>query len=129
MTFTVAAGAMAALAAIVVAAAAMTIAPAQAEATPQLAAQTKFPCGQCRVSLAAAGSSAASPSDNSIARRHAAIPLSPSSTDESLAYDNFHGIDSLDSEVWPVLLLINLRDREERKIDNATRQGTGAFIP
>ena len=42
MTFTVAAGAMAALAAIVVAAAALTIAPAQAEATPQLAAQTKL---------------------------------------------------------------------------------------
>ena len=42
MTFTVAAGAMAALAAIVVAAAALTIAPAQAQATPQLAAQTKL---------------------------------------------------------------------------------------
>jgi hypothetical protein len=41
---------MAALAAIVVAAAALTIAPPQTEATPQLAAQTKFPCGQCHVS-------------------------------------------------------------------------------
>jgi hypothetical protein len=25
--------------------------------------------------------------------------------------------------------IVNLGDREERKIDNARRQGTGAFIP
>jgi hypothetical protein len=55
MTLTVAAGAMAALAAIVVAAAALTMAPPRAEATPQLAAQTKFPCGQCHVSPGGGG--------------------------------------------------------------------------
>jgi hypothetical protein len=55
MTLTVAAGATAALAAIVVAAAALTMAPPRAEATPQLAAQTKFPCGQCHVSSAGGG--------------------------------------------------------------------------
>jgi hypothetical protein len=55
MTLTVAVGATAALAAIVVAAAALTMAPPRAEATPQLAAQTKFPCGQCHVSPAGGG--------------------------------------------------------------------------
>ncbi len=55
MTLTVAAGAMAALAAIVVAAAALTMAPPRAEATPQLAAQTKFPCGRCHVSPGGGG--------------------------------------------------------------------------
>lgn len=55
MTLTVAAGATAALAAIVVAAAALTMAPPRAEATPQLATQTKFPCGQCHVSPAGGG--------------------------------------------------------------------------
>jgi hypothetical protein len=55
MTLTVAVGATAALAAIVVAAAALTMAPPRAEATPQLAAQTKFPCGQCHVSSAGGG--------------------------------------------------------------------------
>jgi len=55
MTLTIAAGAMAALAAIVVAAAALTMAPPQAGATPQLAAQTKFPCGQCHVSPGGGG--------------------------------------------------------------------------
>jgi len=55
MTVTVAARAMAALAAIVVTAAALTIAPPQAEATPQLAAQTKFPCGQCHVNAGGGG--------------------------------------------------------------------------
>jgi len=55
MTLTIAAGAMAALAAIVVAAAALTTAPPRAEATPQLASQTKFPCGQCHVSPGGGG--------------------------------------------------------------------------
>jgi hypothetical protein len=55
MTLTVAAGAIAALAAIVVAAVALTIAPPRAEATPQLAAQTKFPCGQCHVNAGGGG--------------------------------------------------------------------------
>jgi hypothetical protein len=39
----------------VVAAVALTIAPPWAEATPQLAAQTKFPCGQCHVSSGGGG--------------------------------------------------------------------------
>jgi hypothetical protein len=55
MALTVAVGAFAALAAIVVAATALTIAPPQAEATPQLAQQTKFPCGRCHVSPGGGG--------------------------------------------------------------------------
>jgi hypothetical protein len=55
MTATVAIGAFASLAAIVVAATALTFAPRQAEATPQLAQQTKFPCGQCHVSPGGGG--------------------------------------------------------------------------
>ena len=55
MAPTVAMGALAALAAIVVAAMALTIAPPRAEATPQLAQQTKFPCGQCHVSPGGGG--------------------------------------------------------------------------
>ena len=55
MTLTITIGAFAALAAIVVAAAALTIAPTRAEATPQLAQQTKFPCGQCHVSPGGGG--------------------------------------------------------------------------
>jgi invasion protein IalB len=51
MTLTVAIGAFAALAAIAVTA----MAPRQAEATPQLAQQTKFPCGQCHVSPGGGG--------------------------------------------------------------------------
>jgi hypothetical protein len=54
MAPTVAMGALAGLA-IVVAAMALTIAPPRAEATPQLAAQTKFPCGQCHVSAGGGG--------------------------------------------------------------------------
>jgi len=54
-TLTIAIGAFAALAAIVVAAAVLTIAPPRAEATPQLAQQTKFPCGQCHVSPGGGG--------------------------------------------------------------------------
>jgi len=54
-TLTIAIGAFAALAAIVVVATALTILPRQAEATPQLAAQTKFPCGQCHVSPGGGG--------------------------------------------------------------------------
>ena len=49
MTFAI--EAFAALAAIVVAAVALTIARPRAEATQQLAAQTKFPCGQFRVTF------------------------------------------------------------------------------
>jgi hypothetical protein len=52
---TVAIGAFAALAAIVVAATALTIASPQAEATPQLAQQTKMPCGRCHVSAGGGG--------------------------------------------------------------------------
>jgi hypothetical protein len=52
---TIAIGTFAALAAIVVAAVALTIAPPWAEATPQLAAQTNFPCGQCHVSSGGGG--------------------------------------------------------------------------
>jgi len=48
MTSILAIGTFAALAAIVVAAIALTIVPRQAEATPQLAAQTKFPCGHLK---------------------------------------------------------------------------------
>ena len=55
MIATVAMGTLVALTAIVVAAAALTIAPPPAEATPQLAAQTKFPCGQCHVSPGGGG--------------------------------------------------------------------------
>ena len=55
MMLTVVIGAFAALAAIVVAATALTIASPQAEATPQLAQQTKFPCGQCHVSPGGGG--------------------------------------------------------------------------
>ena len=55
MTVTITIGAFAALAAITVAAVALTIAPPKAEATPQLAAQTKFPCGQCHVSPGGGG--------------------------------------------------------------------------
>jgi hypothetical protein len=55
MTVTITIGAFAALAAIMVAAVALTIAPPRAEATPQLAAQTKFPCGQCHVSPGGGG--------------------------------------------------------------------------
>jgi hypothetical protein len=55
MTATVAVGAFATLAAVVVAATALTIAPPQAEATPQLAQQTKFPCGRCHVSPGGGG--------------------------------------------------------------------------
>jgi cytochrome c553 len=55
MMATVAIGALAALAAIVVAATALTIAPPQAEATPQLAQQTKFPCGRCHTSPGGGG--------------------------------------------------------------------------
>ena len=55
ITSILAIGAFAALAAIVVAAAVLTIAPPRAEATPQLAAQTKFPCGQCHVSSGGGG--------------------------------------------------------------------------
>jgi len=55
MTSILAIGAFAALAAIVVVATALTILPRQAEATPQLAAQTKFPCGQCHVSPGGGG--------------------------------------------------------------------------
>ena len=55
MTSILAIGAFAALAAIVVAAMALTIASPRAEATPQLAAQTKFPCGQCHVSPGGGG--------------------------------------------------------------------------
>jgi cytochrome c553 len=55
MTLTVAIGAFAALAAIAVTAMALTIAPRQAEATPQLAQQTKFPCGQCHVNPGGGG--------------------------------------------------------------------------
>jgi hypothetical protein len=55
MTLTITIGAFAALGAIMVAAVALTIAPPRAEATPQLAAQTKFPCGQCHVSPGGGG--------------------------------------------------------------------------
>jgi hypothetical protein len=55
MTVTITIGAFAALAAIMVAAVALIIAPPRAEATPQLAAQTKFPCGQCHVSPGGGG--------------------------------------------------------------------------
>jgi mono/diheme cytochrome c family protein len=55
MTLTITIGAFAALAAIMVAAVALMIAPPRAEATPQLAAQTKFPCGQCHVSAGGGG--------------------------------------------------------------------------
>jgi hypothetical protein len=55
MTLTITIGAFAALAAIVVVATALTILPRQAEATPQLATQTKFPCGQCHVSPGGGG--------------------------------------------------------------------------
>jgi mono/diheme cytochrome c family protein len=55
MTMTITIGAFAALAAIMVAAVALTIAPPRAEATPQLAAQTKFACGQCHVSPGGGG--------------------------------------------------------------------------
>jgi hypothetical protein len=55
MTLTITIGAFAALAAIMVAAVALIIAPPRAEATPQLAAQTKFPCGQCHVSPGGGG--------------------------------------------------------------------------
>jgi hypothetical protein len=55
MTLTITIGAFAALGAIMVAAVALIIAPPRAEATPQLATQTKFPCGQCHVSPGGGG--------------------------------------------------------------------------
>lgn len=52
---TVVAGVVGVGAAVLAAALALTMAARQAEATPQFAAQTKLPCGQCHASPAGGG--------------------------------------------------------------------------